>query len=80
MEDRAPKACHETLVRQTEERIALYMKVCSPGWNIPINVQPFDIPHGIPSNSEVRGVVSGLQSGRAAGVTGLQAEHIKVWL
>ncbi len=80
VEDRAPKACHEMLVRQTEERIALNSKVHPPGWNIHINVQPFDIPDGIPSNSEIRGVVSGLRNGRAAGATGLQAEHIKVWL
>ncbi len=80
MEDRAPKACHEMLVRQTEERIALYLKVCPPGWNIPINVQPFDIPDGIPSDLEIRGVVSGLRNRQAAGATGLQAEHIKVWL
>ncbi len=80
VEDSAPKACHETLVHQTEERIALYTKVCPPGGNISINLQPFDIPNGIPSNLEIRGVVSGLQNGRAAGATGLQAEHIKVWL
>ncbi len=80
MEDRAPKACHEMLVRQTEERIALYSNVRPPGWNIPINVQPFDIPDGIPSDSEIRGVVSGLRNGRAARATGLQAEYIKAWL
>ncbi len=61
VEDRAPKACHKTLVRQTEERIALYTKVCPPGGNIPINVPLFDIPDSIPSDSEIRGVVSGLQ-------------------
>ncbi len=43
-------------------------------------MQPFDIPDGIPSDSEIRGVVRGLQNGRAAGAMGLQAEHIKVWL
>ncbi len=80
VEDRAPKACHEMFVHQTEERIALYMKVRPPGGNIPINVQPFNIPDGIPSNLEIRGVVSGLQNGQAAGAMGLQAEHIKVWL
>ncbi len=78
MEDHAPKACHEMLVRQTEERIALYTRVCPLGGNIPINVQPFDIPDGIPSNLEIRGVVSGLQNGQAAGAMGLQSEHIKV--
>jgi hypothetical protein len=63
VEDHAPKACHKTLVRQIEERIVLYSKILPLGWNIPINVQPFDIPDGIPSDSEIRGVVSGLQNG-----------------
>ncbi len=80
VEDHAPKACHKTLVHQTDKRIALYTKVCPPGGNIPINVQPFDIPDGIPSDLEIRGVVSGLQNKQVAGATGLQAEHIKVWL
>ncbi len=35
MEDRAPKACHETLVRQTEERITLYTKVPPRGGIFP---------------------------------------------
>jgi hypothetical protein len=31
VEDRTPKACHETLARQTEERKTLYAKVSPPG-------------------------------------------------
>jgi hypothetical protein len=80
VEDRAPKASHDTLVQQTEERTALYSCVPPPGGPLPINVQPFDICNDIPSNLEIREVVRELQNGRAAGATGLQAEHIKVWL
>jgi hypothetical protein len=80
VEDRAPKACHETLARQTEERKTLYARVPLPGEQLPINVTPFDVPDGIPSNSEIREVVRELQNGWAAGATGLQAEHIKVWM
>jgi hypothetical protein len=80
VEDRAPKASHDMLVQQTKERIALYSRVPPPGWLLPIIVQPFNICDGIPSNSEIREVVRGLQTGRAAEVTGLQDEHIKVWL
>jgi hypothetical protein len=35
VEDHAPKACQETLVCQTEERIALCTKVCPPGGIFP---------------------------------------------
>jgi hypothetical protein len=80
VEDRVPKACHETLARQTEERKTLYARVPPPGEQLPINVTPFDVPDGVPSNLEIREVVRELQNGRAAGATGLQAEHIKVWL
>jgi hypothetical protein len=80
VEDRAPKASHDTLVQQTEERIALYSRVPPPGGPLPINVQPFNICNDIPSDLEIREVVRELRNGWAAGVTGLQAEHIKVWL
>ncbi len=80
VEDRAPKASHNTLMCQTEERIALYASVPPAGEMLPINVQPFDNNDDIPSNSEIREVVRELRNGRAAGATGLQAAHIKVWL
>jgi hypothetical protein len=80
VEDHAPKASHDTLVRQTEERIALYTCVPPAGEMLPINVQPFDINDDVPSDSEIKEVVRELQNGQAAGATGLQAKHIKVWL
>ncbi len=78
VKDRAPKACHKTLAQQTEDRKTLYARVPPPGERLPINVTPFDVPDGIPSNSEIREVVRELQNGRAAEAMGLQAEHIKV--
>jgi hypothetical protein len=42
--------------------------------------QPFDINDNVPSDLEIREVVRELQNGQAAGATGLQAKHIKVWL
>jgi hypothetical protein len=80
VEDHAPKASHDMLVHQTEEKIALYASV-PPAWEmLPINVQLFGINGNIPSNLEIKEVVRELRNGRAAGVTGLQAKHIKVWL
>ncbi len=80
VEDHAPKANHNMLVQQTEERIALHSRVPPPRGPLPINVQPFDICNDIPSNLEIREVVRELRNGRATGAMGLQAEHIKVWL
>jgi hypothetical protein len=80
VEDRAPTANHDMLVRQTEERFTLYSHVPPPGGQLPINVQPFDIYNNILSNSEIREVVRELRNRQAAGAMGLQAKHIKVWL
>ncbi len=56
-----------------------YGRVPSPGQPIPIHVNTVDIPDGIPSDGELRAVVRGLRKGHA-GTSGLQAEHIKMWL
>ena len=69
-----------SLAVQTAERVTLYGKVPPPGENVPIHVGMVDIPDGAPSDQELREVVRGLRNGRAAGATGLKAEHIKVWL
>jgi hypothetical protein len=64
---------------QTAECIALYGRVPSPGEPLPIHVDKANIPDGPPSDRELWSVVWGLQNS-AAGASGLQAEHIKVWL
>ncbi len=46
-----------TLMCPEEERKILYARVPPPGEQLPINVTPFDIPDGIPSNLEIREVV-----------------------
>jgi hypothetical protein len=69
-----------SLAAQTAKRIALYGRVASKGDPIPIHVNKASIPDNIPSDGELQAVVRELQNRRAAGVTGLQAEHIKVWL
>jgi hypothetical protein len=80
VEDRAPKACPETLASQTAERVELYTAVPPPGWSMPINVTPTPVPDGTPMDHEIREVVGKLQNGRAAGATGMRAEHLKEWL
>jgi hypothetical protein len=77
VEDRAPKACPETLALQTAERVEFYTAVRPPGGSMPINVDPIPVPAGPPMDHEIRDVVAKLQNGRAACATGIKAEHIK---
>jgi hypothetical protein len=44
------------------------------------NVEPSAVPDVAPMDSELRVVVGKLGNGRAAGVTGMKAKHIKEWL
>jgi len=62
------------------ESVELYTKVQPPGDPIPINIDPFAINDEIPTDAEVREVVRGLRNGRAGGVSGIRAEHMKQWL
>jgi hypothetical protein len=68
------------LASQTAERVELYTAVCPPGWSLPINVTPIPVPDDTPTDHEIRKVVAKLRNGRAAGVTGMRAEHLKEWL
>ena len=45
-----------------------------------INVDPAAVPDAAPTDSELRAVVGKLCNGRAAGATGMKAEHLKEWL
>jgi hypothetical protein len=76
----APKASKMSLATQTAKHVALYERAASKGDPIPIHVNKANIPDNIPSDRELRAIVRKLQNRPAAGVTGLQAEHIKVWL
>jgi len=80
VEDRAPKPCYHSIERQTRERVELYTKVQPPGDPIPINIDPFAINDEVPTDAEVREVVRGLRNGRAGGVSGIRAKHMKQWL
>ncbi len=80
VEDRAPKACPETLALQTAERVELYTAVPPPGWLMPINLTPIPVPDGTPTDHEIQEVLGKLRNGRAAGAMGMQVEHLKEWL
>ena len=43
-------------------------------------MEPFAINDAVPEEPEIRSVVKGLRNGRAAGASGITAEHIKQWL
>jgi hypothetical protein len=76
----APAVSPMSLATQTAKCVDLYRKSPPRGAPIPIHVNKADIPDGSPSDGELRDVVRGLRNGRAAGASGLQAEHIKEWL
>jgi Flp pilus assembly protein TadB len=66
--------------RQTSERVDLYTRRLSPGDPLPINVDRIEINDDAPLDEEIRIVVSELSDGRAAGASGMRAEHVKEWL
>ena len=73
--------CEPTVARRPDCRTRrLVPESPPPGDPLLIHVDKVDIPDGPPSNGELRDVVQGLRNGRAMGASGLQAEHIKVWL
>ena len=45
----APKPCYHSLEKQTAERVDLYQNVVSPGDDIPIHVEPFEIRDDVPT-------------------------------
>ncbi len=80
VEDKAPKACPETLALQMAERVVLYTAVPPMGWLLPINITHIPVPDKPPPDPEIREVVAKLRDGCAAGATGMMAEHLKEWL
>ncbi len=52
----------------------------SPGDPLPINVTPVIINDYVPTDGELRQVAGKLTNSRAAGASGMRAEHIKEWL
>ncbi len=74
------KPCYQTMERQTSEQVDLYARRESPGDPLPINITPVEINDDVPSDGKLREVVGKLTNGRAAGASGMRAEHIKEWL
>jgi hypothetical protein len=79
-EDRALKPCPKTMAKQTQERIDLYAACTPTGLPLPIRVNPAPVNDVAPTDGELRMVVGQLRNGRAAGATGMKAEHLKEWL
>jgi hypothetical protein len=70
----------ETLAKQTDERIQLYIAVCPPGWVMRFNIDPSNVPDAAQTDTELRAVVGNLRIDRTAGAMGMKAEHLKEWL
>ena len=74
------RPCHQTMKRQTDERVELYAKRDAYGADFPTSGTPFEIDDYPPSEEELRTAVSQLSHGRCGGASGIRAEHIKAWL
>jgi hypothetical protein len=74
------RPCHQTMERQTDERVELYAERDAYGAEFPANGTPFEINDNPPSEEELRTAVSQLSHGRCGGASGIRAEHIKAWL
>jgi hypothetical protein len=62
-EDHPPPACPETMAKQTAKQVELYVRAPPMGTSLPFNFLYFEIPDGIPTDKEIRAVVSGLKNG-----------------
>ncbi len=74
------KPCHQTMERQTDERVELYAERAAYSQEFPANGMPFGIVDDPPSEGELWTAVSQLSHGRCGGALGIHAEHIKAWL
>ena len=58
----------------------MYARRLSPGDPLPIHVDRIEINDDAPLDGEIRVAASELSNGRAAGASGMRAEHVKAWL
>ena len=73
------KPCHQTMERQTNERVELYAERAVYDAGFPVNGTPFTIANNPPLEGKLLTAVSQLSHGRCGGASGICAEHIKVW-
>jgi hypothetical protein len=71
--ERAPKPCHRTMEKQTQERTALYAHRNPPGDPIPCNTARPALADEAPTEAEIRAAVKKLKNGRAGGGTKMRA-------
>ena len=79
--DRPPKPSRKDLNKVTAEWQTLYTRPPQPyGEEIPVTGHHDPINDEIPTEDEIARAVRGLKNGKAAGPSGLKAEHLKTWL
>ena len=60
--DRALPPARAMLKRVTVERVTLYSRTPPPGDNIPVNIDPFAVEDGFPTESEIEWAVKRLRN------------------
>jgi hypothetical protein len=75
------RPCHQTMERQTDERVELYAERAAYGTGFfPANETPFMIADVPLSEGNLWTAVSQLSHGQCRGASGVCVEHIKAWL
>jgi hypothetical protein len=70
----------QTMVKQTAERVNLYMRRDSPCEPLPINIDPTLVNNRTPSKGEIQLAVAGLSNWRAGSALRMHTEDVKAWL
>ena len=78
--DRAPLPARVTIEQITAERVALYSRVPSPGDNIPVAIEPFEVEDSVMEEGGIELAVKRLCNNRSGGLSRMQAEYLKGWL
>jgi hypothetical protein len=68
------------MVKQTAERVELYMWRDLPGEPIPININLIPVYDRTQGEGEIRVAVAELSNGCAGGASRMRAEDVKAWL
>ena len=78
--ERPPPPTTEGLVKVTTDQEELYRQQSPEGGPTPFSVQLAVVPDGPPSEEDIPVVVHIIHAGRSGRTSGMQAEHMNMWL
>ena len=78
--NRMPPPAQVTLDWIMAERLDIYCHVPSPGGNIPVSVETFQVEESVPTEDKIEWLVKRLINHRSGGPSGIRVGHLKGWL